>query len=188
MPLRQSSVTIDTNYCAIGLSNPKTPSNVGSVLRACQCFSADAVFYTGNRYNHAMKFNTDTSKSDNPVPLTHTGNLTDAINAVDACIICVELVENATALPSFVHPPRGVYVFGPEDSNLSQEVIDCADQVVFIPTNGCLNLAASVNLVLYDRAMKRSAPGSPAQNNALVRNSRDCRNNLKVQATAGNPT
>ncbi len=66
-------------------------------------------------------------------------------------LICVDLIEGAIPLPSFVHPKNAMYVFGPEDGSVSQAIIDKADDVVYIPTVGCLNLAATVNVVLYDR-------------------------------------
>jgi tRNA(Leu) C34 or U34 (ribose-2'-O)-methylase TrmL len=39
----------------IGLSNPKTPTNVGVVMRAVSCFQANAIFYTGERYERAAR-------------------------------------------------------------------------------------------------------------------------------------
>ena len=51
------------NKDSIGLTNPKSPTNVGSVMRAAGCYQADAVYYTGQRYAHAAKFNTDTKTS-----------------------------------------------------------------------------------------------------------------------------
>jgi len=44
---------------SLGLINPKTPENIGAVMRAAGCFQADAVFYTGERYDRAARFNTD---------------------------------------------------------------------------------------------------------------------------------
>ena len=39
----------------IGLINPKSPENVGSVLRAAGNYQASSVFYTGKRYPLAIK-------------------------------------------------------------------------------------------------------------------------------------
>jgi len=173
------------DYCAIGLSNPKSPSNVGSVVRACGCFSADHIFYTGTRYDRAEPFYTDTANRREEIPLTHVDDLVESLvkNRADiACksleLVCVELCENATPLPSFNHPAQACYLFGPEDYSLSQETIDRADHVVFIPTNGCLNLSASVNVVLYDRRLKQASGTSTHNYDELIRSSRDCRNNL----------
>lgn len=173
------------SYCAIGLCNPKSPSNVGSVLRACGCFDADHIYYTGTRYDRAEPFYTDTANRQKDIPLTKVEDL--PLSADDAPgigkieTVCIELCENAVPLLHFQHPDRAMYLFGPEDNSLSQSTIDAADHVVFIPANDCLNLSASVNVVLYDRSMKRSPSFNSEQYNDLVRNSRDCRNNLKVR-------
>lgn len=162
-------------YCAIGLCNPKSPGNVGSVIRASGCFDADHIYYTGTRYDRAEPFYTDTANRRNDIPLTKVDNLT-AVN--DVKIVCVELCENATPLADFEHPAQALYVFGPEDGSLPQHMINTADHVVFIPTHGCLNLSASVNVVLYDRATKRRPVVNKFEYNNLIINSRDCKNNL----------
>jgi len=45
-------------------------------------------------------------------------------------------------------------VLGPEDGSLGAGITSWCRDVVYIPA-GCLNLAAAVNLVLYDRMVKR---------------------------------
>lgn len=97
---------------------------------------------------------------------------------VDMKIVCVEFAENATPLPGFRHPQNAFYIFGPEDGGISQEVIDRADAVVYVPTNGCLNLSATVNVVLYDRLTKTSRGFA---GNEHIRQSRDTNNRLKVK-------
>jgi len=87
-------------------------------------------------------------------------------------------VEGAIPLPSFVHPEKALYIFGPEDGTLSQSVIDEADHVVYIPTVGCMNLAATVNVVLYDRLAKSS---ETIANDELIKSSRDTNNKVKIK-------
>lgn len=160
----------------IGLSDPKSPTNVGAVMRAAGCYGVDAVCYTGTRYDRAAKFATDTHNASETIPL-------EAVQAFSDCvtekmnIICVELVDGATPLPGFEHPPQALYLFGPEDGTLSQSEIDRADAVVYIPTTGCMNLAASVNVLLYDRLCKSGV----ASSNELVLRSRDRNNTVKVK-------
>jgi len=160
----------------IGLCNPKNPSNVGAVMRAAGCFRAEAVFYTGQRYARAARFNTDTKNVSRNIPLTGVDRLLDDLPA-DMKIVCVELVEGAIPLPQFQHPDQAFYIFGPEDGTLDQAVIDRADAVVYVPTVGSLNLAAAVNVILYDRIAKS---GATLANDELIRQSRDRNNNVKV--------
>ncbi len=159
----------------IGIVNPKSPANMGSVLRAAGCFQVDAVIYTGTRYTRAAKFQTDTKSIANQIPLIAVESLLED-NPAQVKVVCVELVEGATPLPEFNHPNYAFYIFGPEDGNLSQALIDQADEVVYIPTIGCLNLAATINVVLYDRLAKMN---SDIASDSLIRSSRDTNNNLK---------
>ena len=162
---------------SIGLCNPKSPINVGAVIRAAGCFGADAIFYTGERYDRAAKFYTDTQNAISIIPLTWVDKFADAVSG-HAKTVCVELVVGASSLPDYQHPENAFYIFGPEDGAIPQALIDSADDVIFIPTSGCLNLAASVNVVLYDRIAK-SEP--VANSNRLIVQSRDANNRLKIK-------
>ncbi|EKO3555880.1 RNA methyltransferase [Vibrio metschnikovii] len=167
----------------IGLCNPKSPTNVGGVLRAVGCYQADAIRYTGTRYDRAVKLQTDTKNRQNSIPLIAVTDIT--ANLPSGCkIVCVELAEGATPLPEFVHPPQALYVFGPEDGSIPQAIINQADDVVYVPTVGCMNLAASVNVLLYDRLAKTNADIDHQQQ--IITN-RDVKNRLKFQRNKLNP-
>jgi tRNA(Leu) C34 or U34 (ribose-2'-O)-methylase TrmL len=177
----------------IGLSNPKSPTNVGAVMRAAGCYQVDQVFYTGRRYELAAQYNKDTLKTDTKnahqiIPLQSIDNfihLKDLVENISskAKVICVDLVEGATPLPHFIHPDEAIYIFGPEDGTIRQDVIDIADEVVYVPTIGCMNLAASVNVLLYDRLAKalQNKEGTKQTDNDLIRQSRDTNNKVKVK-------
>lgn len=165
----------------IGLVNPKGPSNVGTIMRAAGCFNANEVLYTGTRYARAaqyeVKTNTDTHKSRNNIPLIQVECLISK-KSKDMKVVCVELCLGATSLTEFSHPEQALYIFGPEDGSISQAVIDQADHVVYVPTKDCLNLAATANVVLYDRLAKSTVI---TQGDELIKSSRDTNNRLKVK-------
>ncbi|MDN3696236.1 MULTISPECIES: RNA methyltransferase [Vibrio] len=161
----------------IGLSNPKSPSNVGAVMRAAGCYQVDNVLYTGQRYAKAAKFQTDTKSVARKIPLTGVESLLDDL-AEDVKVVCVELAEGAVSLPEFQHPEKAIYIFGPEDGSITQDVADRADHVVYVPTVGCMNLAATVNVLLYDRLAKSV---NIEKGDELIRKSRDNRNHLQVK-------
>lgn len=167
-----------TSQVTIGLSNPKSPSNVGAVMRAAGCYQVDNVLYTGERYAKAAKFQTDTKNVAKKIPLTGVASLLDELKP-ETQIVCVELAEGATSLPEFEHPENALYVFGPEDGTITQDVVDKAHHVVYVPTVGCMNLAATVNVLLYDRLAKST---QRIQGDELIRSSRDNRNHLLVKA------
>jgi len=161
---------------SIGLTKPKSPSNVGAVMRAAGCYRVNSVFYTGKRYDRAEKFNTDTKDVGQNIPLTGVESLLECMSE-KVKIVCVELVEGAIPLPEYQHPDNAMYIFGPEDGTVNQDVIEKADAVVYVPTIGCMNLAATVNVVLYDRLAKSDLSFA---NDNLIRQSRDTNNKAKV--------
>ena len=161
----------------IGLTNPKSATNVGAVMRAAGCFEIDGVFYSGDRYDRSVKLNTDTKKIKSVIPLQQVESLISSVSK-ETKIICIDLVVGATPLPNFQHPENAFYIFGPEDGTIKQAVIDTADEVVYIPTTGCLNLAATVNVLLYDRLLKSK---SHFMDDELIKNSRDRNNRTKIK-------
>lgn len=138
-------------FAAIGLHQPKNSINVGSVLRAAMCYDAAMVATSGHRYGRAS---TDTMKAYRHVPLVQTDNLRDTI-PFDCVPVAVDLIDGARDLKNYIHPERAFYVFGPEDGTLGKEILSWCPDVIYIPTRYCMNLAATVNVVLYDRLVKR---------------------------------
>lgn len=161
----------------IALVDPKSPTNVGAVMRAAGCYQADQVRYSGIRFERAARYQTDTKDMLSKIPLLREDDLLANLPA-GMKIVCVELAEGAAPLPQFVHPDQVIYVFGSEDGSIPQAMIDEADYVVYIPTVTCMNLAASVNVVLYDRLAKSSLK---LEGDEFIRRSRDINNRLKVR-------
>ncbi|TWX73391.1 RNA methyltransferase [Colwellia sp. C1TZA3] len=168
---------LKTENVVIGLTDPKSPSNVGAVMRAAGCYQVDEVRYTGVRYAKAAKFHTDTKDASRKIPLNAVASLTCNL-LPEQHIVCVDLVEGAIALPEFEHPENALYIFGPEDGTIAQEIINSAYAVVYVPTIGCMNLAASVNVLLYDRLAKSK---HMVAGDDLIKSSRDTNNTVKVQ-------
>ncbi len=161
----------------IALTNPKSSSNVGGAMRAAGCYDAQKVVYSGDRFNRAVRLAADTQKVHEIVPLVHYEDLLTALEP-GMKLICVDLIEGAIPLPNFEHPENAMYLFGPEDGTIKQQVINKADAVVYIPTIGCMNLAASVNVVLYDKLAKSQ---QHQLDNDLIKKSRDRNNKIKVK-------
>jgi len=138
------------SYCCIGLDNPKNSINVGAVLRAAGAFGCAMVAVSGKRYRRSV---TDVDARHKQLPLLCVDDLHGVV-PFDCVPVAVELVPEAVSLATYVHPARAFYVFGAEDATLGQRTLSWCRDVIYIPTNGCLNLAACVNVVLYDRMMK----------------------------------
>lgn len=141
---------------SIILCNPKYSANVGAAVRAASCFDAKQVWWTGNRFNLAendrlpreerMKGYKDVELRQFDQPFDHFPN---------AVPVAIELLPNSENLVDFVHPENAVYVFGPEDGSIPPVVRRFCHRFVSIPSKHCLNLAAAVYIVLYDRVIKQ---------------------------------
>lgn len=144
-------------FASIGLHMPKTAANVGSVIRAAMCYEAASVAISGERIGaRQIKHAANTTKGHRHIPVMR-GDLRDLI-PYGAVPVAVDLVDGATPLPEFVHPMSAYYVFGPEDGTLGKAILDWCPMRVMVPTALCMNLAATVNVVLYDRMVKRNTP------------------------------
>ena len=143
-------------YSAIGLVYPKNNVNVAATLRAAHCYGSSLVVVQGKRYK---RHGADTNKSYRKIPLIHTYDLFETI-PFDCIPVSVDIVPGATPLHEFKHPERALYIFGPEDGTLGRQHIEKSKHVIFVQTNFCMNLAATVNVVLYDRAVKRGFPNT----------------------------
>lgn len=138
-------------YAAIGLDNPKNVINVGGALRAAGVYGAAMVAMSGQR---GVRSPADTMKAYRHLPLLRVADIFDAL-PFDCVPVAVDLIDGARSLDSYVHPERAFYIFGAEDATLGTRVIKRCRDVVYVPTNGCMNLAATVNVVLYDRLAKQ---------------------------------
>ena len=144
-------------FAAIGLLNPKRRENVGGVLRAASCFGAALIVIQGHRYRIHP---TDTADTHRQIPLLHVDDL-HAVVPYDCIPVAVERRAGAVALPDYEHPERAFYIFGPEDGDLGSSVLNWCRDVVYIPSHHSINLAAVVNVVLYDRMAKHGLPSTP---------------------------
>lgn len=138
-------------YAAIGLYQPKHDSNVGGAMRAAACFGVSLVAIQGKRF---YRYASDTPKAYRKLPVIETDDLFNVI-PYDCIPIAVELAEGADDLRRFYHPRRAFYIFGAEDGGVPRQVLHRCRDVVYIPTARSLNLAATVNVVLYDRLAKQ---------------------------------
>lgn len=139
-------------YIGIGLDNPKSNNNVGSTMRAAGCYGVSLVVTSGNRYKRGL---TDPQKQYRHIPFIRGVKDLKEIVPYDCVPVAVEIIDSAESLIDYKHPERAFYIFGGEDATLGDRVLSWCRDVVYIPTNYCMNLAATVNVVLYDRLAKQ---------------------------------
>jgi tRNA(Leu) C34 or U34 (ribose-2'-O)-methylase TrmL len=147
---------------AVVLVNPKYPHNVAAAIRACSCFGVSSLQWTGTRVSPAeyerlpreerMKGYKDVKWYMNQKPFD--------VFEESVTPVCVELTSHSTSLHEFEHPDNAVYIFGPEDGGVPQVYRRMCHRFIYIPSHHCLNLAAALNVVLYDRFQKKLGPNT----------------------------
>lgn len=140
-------------FSAIGLYRPKDDANVGSVLRAAGVYGASLVAISGAR-GKALNHAANTMAAHKHIPTFLVDDLL-SVRPHNCQIVVVDLIEGARPLPDFQHPERAMYLFGPEDGTLGVKHTSHAQHVVYVPGAACMNLAAAVNVIMYDRMVKR---------------------------------
>lgn len=154
---------------SIVLINSRFAHNVGAVVRAASNFLGKSqVIFTGDRVQLDIDERLgkpripreERMKGYADVELINTDRWYDLLEQ-GAVPVGVELLEGAENLATFDHPEKAVYVFGPEDGGLPKVVRQLCHRFVVIPSAHCLNLAAAVNVVLYDRILKQYLSGQP---------------------------
>ena len=143
---------MNKGYSAIACHNIKFASNAGSVLRAAGCYDSDLVLFHGDRIPK-NQMRTDTRKTYKNVPTIWTNDIIEQ-KPLGCKMVAIEIVDKAVPLFDFVHPESALYLFGGEDESIPKRLLNQCVHKVYIPTAHCMNLSATVNVVLYDRAMK----------------------------------
>ena len=142
------------------LYNPKFPHNVGATVRACSCFGIPNLFWTGDRMTvdgrlpreERMKGYRDVTFRREDRPFSQF--------APNVIPVAIELLPGSESIVTFEHPANAVYVFGPEDGSIPAMIRRHCHRFLYIPSHHCLNLSAAVNVVLYDRRLKRQTSGA----------------------------
>lgn len=148
---------------AIVLIDPKFARNVASALRGASCYGIDQLWWTGDRVQLDIDSGQrlpreERMKGYGEVDLINSDYPFDAMPA-GTVPVAIEIRENSEQLPEFEHPDNAIYVFGPEDGSIPKPVLAHCQRFVMVPTAHCMNLAATVNVVMYDRMAKRRALG-----------------------------
>jgi tRNA(Leu) C34 or U34 (ribose-2'-O)-methylase TrmL len=144
---------------AIVLTNPKFAHNVGAAQRAASCFGIKQLWFTGNRVslepsNGQRLPREERMKGYKDVDVIQYDYFYDQFPS-SVTPVAVELRPNSEELTYFEHPENPLYVFGPEDGSIPQVSLRHCHRFVVIPTRHCVNLAAAVYIVLYDRQLKQ---------------------------------
>lgn len=164
---------------AVLLIEPKFPHNVGNALRACALLGAETLYWTGDRVPDPKTWPEGARLPREERMRCYAKTKLEWIPGTKPIIagrytpVCVEITDGAEDLRDFVHPENGLYVFGPEDGDISKGVRHACHRFVRIPAadpdeRTPYNLAFAVGVVLYDRLAKATRPTDDLANHALA--------------------
>ena len=139
-------------YFGIGVERLSKPMNAGNLFRSAHAFGASFVF-TVDPHHTLADARSDTSITPKNLPYYAYDSVAELALPDDCELIGVELLEEATELPTFRHPRRAAYVLGPERGSLSSEMRARCAHLVKIPTAFCVNVGVAGAIVMYDRVL-----------------------------------
>ena len=141
------------SYIGIGIFQPKTGHNVGTLLRTAVNLKANFVFVIGHRYK---KQSSDTVKSYNRIPFYEYSSFQEFNEArpKGAQLVAIELDPKSVPLDTFVWPKQAIILLGAEDRGLPQQYLEKCQHIVEIPTAQCLNVAVAGGIALYHRNLQ----------------------------------
>lgn len=139
-------------YFGVGVEGISKPLNAGNLFRSAHAFGASFVFTIAADRRVALH-RADTSRTDENLPWYAFSDPADLSLPRDCELVGVELLDAAIPLPSFRHPLKAAYVFGPERGSLSPALAARCRHLIRIPTAFCINLSTAGAIVLYDRLL-----------------------------------
>lgn len=139
-----------SGYFEIGIFQPRTLENIGTLWRSAWQLGAAGIFTIGRMQRRQTS---DVLKVDYRIPLRHFATLEDFLKSrpPGARIVGVEI--GGTPLATFQHPRRAIYLLGSECNGLSKEALSICTSVVEIESvrYASFNVAVSGSIVMYHR-------------------------------------
>lgn len=144
-------------FFAVGIYQAKRFENVGVLWRGAYQLGAAYLFTIGKRYKPQASDTVDAWKS---IPLFTYATFEIFMESLPYSVPLVGVEMGGESLPSFVHPPRALYLLGAEDGGLPNEVLRHCHRLVSIPAlrYASFNVAQAGTLVMYDRMIKKGEP------------------------------
>ena len=153
MELEKPNFNITKGFCGIGVYQPKTQENIGTLIRSAKQFGADFVFTIGKRY----KTQHSDVKLSRHIPIFNFKTIEECLDCLPPTknLIGVDIIKGSQPLKEFKHPKQGIYILGSEDNGLCKEILtDKRFEYVHIEGKSSLNLAVAGSIILYDRFMQ----------------------------------
>lgn len=137
-------------YFEIGIYNPKTSENIGTLWRSAMQLGAAGIFTIGPRYRYQS---TDTIKSHRHIPLRHYLGMDDFMRCIPEEAELVGIEMGGKPLSQFTHFTQTIYLLGAEDYGLPADVRKLCKRIVSLEAIGpaSYNVAVAGSIVMYAR-------------------------------------
>jgi len=143
----------EETFFGIGIYQPKTGHNIGTLWRTAYILGASYIFIIDGKYKHQTS---DTQKTWSKIPFYKYDNFEHFYSSLphSTQLVGVEMDSKSESISTFAHPMRAAYLLGAEDNGLPQQVIDRCHHLVQLPGKTSLNVSISGSIVIYDRIQK----------------------------------
>ena len=145
----------EEQFFGIGIYQPKTIHNIGTLWRSAYILGASFIFIIDGKYNHQ---NSDTTKAWSKIPFYKYDDFDHFYDSMphSTMLVGIELNEKSEKINTFTHPPRASYLLGAEDNGLPEKVSSRCHKLVQLPGKGSLNVAVTGSIMLFDRINKNN--------------------------------
>lgn len=140
-------------FFGIGVYQPKTEHNIGSLWRSALILGAQFIFIIDGKYKPQQS---DTEKTWSKIPFYKYRDFDHFYESLpySTQLVGVEIDKKSEPIITFAHPQRGAYLLGAENNGLPEKILDRCHHLIQLPGKSSLNVAISGSLVMYDRIQK----------------------------------
>lgn len=137
-------------YFEIGVYQPRTDENIGTLWRSAYQLGAAGIFTIGRRYRFQTS---DTQHTQLQIPLRNYLTLEEFMENRPQGAQLVGIEMGGTPLSNFTHPLQAIYLLGSESMGLPAHVLARCNAVVSLESvvYPSYNVAVSGSIVLYHR-------------------------------------
>jgi tRNA(Leu) C34 or U34 (ribose-2'-O)-methylase TrmL len=142
-------------YFGIGILQPKTEQNVGTLWRSAFQLGASVLYTIGGRYKTSSS---DTLNVPARIPMIELDDWSSFAEwAAPKGAVWVAIEMGGIPLKEFKHPRNAIYILGSEDHGVPKSILRNCREVVSLESEqyGSYNVAVAGSLVMYDRMMKQ---------------------------------
>lgn len=137
-------------YFEIGIYQPRSEVNVGTLWRSAQQLGAAGIFTIGRAYRRQAS---DPFHAEGSLPLRCYASFDDFLAARPQGAQLVGIEMGGVPLAQFEHPAQCIYLLGSEDNGLPRHVLEKCNALVALEAvrQASYNVAVSGSIVLYHR-------------------------------------